>query len=576
MPGPGRAHVGDRFRLHAETMRAYAGAALAAEGGTAAARDLHLAYFTAIANAMRPKFETRELGFALAVLEPDLDNIRAAFDWGVASAQLDAAAELLGGAGRLLEALGRPEGWARSERLLAAEIAPLRRAELLVSACVYRRNADPPAALLLAKELAALGRSLGDDRATAYGLYFVSNCQAWAEPDESVRTADEAISFARKAGMHQMAAVSIHNKAWAYHWLGRPEDAYSLAKESERAVRDADFPWGLLSTGTISSIAATCTGRLGTGVEEAAALLQMSAELSAPAFACFAERHLGETYMYLGDPGAASAFVRARALAESTDDPLNLACSDVGLAHLEVSVGQDDQGYDLLERATSKLEAFELGRMCVNNRAVLAEVALRRGDLHSARHHLEACTWRLPRRPDPEGVPVLRAESRLARADGDWTRAHQLACEGLGQAVAAGHIIRAIDLLELVAITGADLGRAAEAARLLGAAQCQREATGYRRWAPAEDELAPVLAGIQSALGQEPLDQAFTEGRVLTLTEAVAYASRGRGGRRRSVSGWASLTRTERQVVTLVAQRLSNAEIAGQLFIFYAYGEKPP
>jgi predicted ATPase len=104
----------DRFRLH-ETMREYAGAALEAEGGTEAVRDLHLRYFATLTNAIRPKFETRELGAALAVLQPDLDNIRAAFDWGVASSQLDAAAELLGGAGKFFEAVGLwPEGWARS------------------------------------------------------------------------------------------------------------------------------------------------------------------------------------------------------------------------------------------------------------------------------------------------------------------------------------------------------------------------------------------------------------------------------------------------------------------------------
>jgi DNA-binding CsgD family transcriptional regulator len=135
------------------------------------------------------------------------------------------------------------------------------------------------------------------------------------------------------------------------------------------------------------------------------------------------------------------------------------------------------------------------------------------------------------------------------------------------QAAGAGHLLWAIDLLELAAVTGADLGRAAEAARLLGAAECQREATGYRRWAPAEDELAPVLAGVQKALGQEPFDQAFTEGRALTLPEAVAYARRGRGSHSRSVSGWGSLTRTEREVVSLVVKRLSNAEIAGQMFV---------
>jgi len=557
----------DRFGLH-ETMRAYAGTALEPEGATALFRDRHLAYLTTLAQSMQPMGLTSEIAAALAVLEPDLDNLRAALDWSVQSEQFNACADLLGALWPFFDGLRLwPEAWARCERLLAAELDPSRRADLLYFALRSTRNSDPPTSLRLAWELTELGRSAGYDWATARGLYAVANLQAWAQPDEALKTADEAIDMALKAGLPKTADLGLHNKAWAYLWLGRPEEALCLAEESERAVRDVDYLWGLVSTGTIGSIAATCSGRLVRGLEEAEKLLRLSTELSAPRFVCWGERHIGEAYTYLGDAGATGAFARARALAESIDDAFNLACADMGSGHLEVSLGRDDHGYELLESASSKLEAFGLGRMCVNNRAVLAEVALRRGDLGSARRHLDACTWRLPRRPEPEGVPVLRAESHLARADGDWLRAHELACDGLEQAAGAGHVIWAIDLLELVAITGADLGRAAEAARLLGAAECQREATGYRRWARARDELAPVLAAAQTALGQEPFDQAFTEGRALTLTEAVAYARRGRGSHRRSVSGWGSLTRTERQVVSLVAKRLSNAEIAGQLFV---------
>jgi DNA-binding CsgD family transcriptional regulator len=164
-------------------------------------------------------------------------------------------------------------------------------------------------------------------------------------------------------------------------------------------------------------------------------------------------------------------------------------------------------------------------------------------------------------------VPVLRAEARLARAEGDWRRAHGLACDGLEEAASAGHLVWAIDLLELVAIASADLGHHAEAVRLLGAAESQREATGYRRWAPARDELAPVLVAMQTALGQEGSEQAILEGRGLSLEDAVAYARRGRGSHSRPVSGWDSLTPTERRVVALVAKHLTNAEIADQLFV---------
>jgi DNA-binding CsgD family transcriptional regulator/tetratricopeptide (TPR) repeat protein len=557
----------DRFRLH-ETMRAFASTALETEGGTAAVRDLHLGYLTTLARSMQPMGLTSELSVALAVLEPDLDNLRAALDWSVQSEQFNACADLLGALGPFFDGLRLwPEAWARCERLLAAELDPLRRADLLYFAVRSTRNSDPPTSLRLSWELTELGRSAGYDWATARGLYAVANLQAWAQPDEALKTADEAIDMALKAGLPKTAGLGLHNKAWAYFWLGRPEEALCLAEESERAVRDVDYLWGLVSTGTISSIAATCSGRLVRGLEEAEKLLRLSTELSAPRFVCWGERHIGEAYTYLGDAGATGAFARARALAESIDEAFNLACADMGLGHLEVSLGQDDLGYDLLEAANSKLEAFGLGRMCVNNRAVLAEVALRRGDVHSARRHLDACTWRLPRMPDPEGVPVLRAEARLARADGDWSRSHALACDGLEQAAGAGHLIWAIDLLELVALTSSDLGRQAVAARLIGAAERQREATGYRRWCPARDELAAPLLAVQTALGRPAFDQATAEGRALTLPEAVAYARRGRGSHSRSVSGWDSLTPTERRVVSLVAKHLSNAEIAGRLFV---------
>jgi DNA-binding CsgD family transcriptional regulator len=51
------------------------------------------------------------------------------------------------------------------------------------------------------------------------------------------------------------------------------------------------------------------------------------------------------------------------------------------------------------------------------------------------------------------------------------------------------------------------------------------------------------------------------------LEAAVAYARRGRGRRSRTLSGWESLTPSERRVVDLVGQHLSNAEIAERLFV---------
>src|SRR5881398_1119534 len=53
----------------------------------------------------------------------------------------------------------------------------------------------------------------------------------------------------------------------------------------------------------------------------------------------------------------------------------------------------------------------------------------------------------------------------------------------------------------------------------------------------------------------------------MSIDDAVAYASRGRGGRKRLSSGWASLTPTEREVVRLTAEGLTNPKIAERLFV---------
>jgi DNA-binding CsgD family transcriptional regulator len=104
-------------------------------------------------------------------------------------------------------------------------------------------------------------------------------------------------------------------------------------------------------------------------------------------------------------------------------------------------------------------------------------------------------------------------------------------------------------------------------ALFLGAAERQRDLIGYVRSVPATDELAPVLVELRTALGQGAFEQTMTEGSALALEEAVAYAQRGRGSHNRARSGWESLTASERRVVSLVGQHLTNTEIGERLFI---------
>jgi DNA-binding CsgD family transcriptional regulator len=56
-------------------------------------------------------------------------------------------------------------------------------------------------------------------------------------------------------------------------------------------------------------------------------------------------------------------------------------------------------------------------------------------------------------------------------------------------------------------------------------------------------------------------------GQGLSLDEAVAYAARKGGGRKRPAAGWASLTPAELEVVRLAGEGLRNDAIARRLFI---------
>ena len=68
-------------------------------------------------------------------------------------------------------------------------------------------------------------------------------------------------------------------------------------------------------------------------------------------------------------------------------------------------------------------------------------------------------------------------------------------------------------------------------------------------------------------MGQSDFDAAWAEGAALSTEEAIAYAQRGRGERKRPTSGWGSLTPMENDVVRLVREGLGNKDIGARLFI---------
>jgi DNA-binding CsgD family transcriptional regulator len=75
-----------------------------------------------------------------------------------------------------------------------------------------------------------------------------------------------------------------------------------------------------------------------------------------------------------------------------------------------------------------------------------------------------------------------------------------------------------------------------------------------------------ILAELGCAAGTRR-EAARLAGAAMSLEEAIAYAQRGHGERKRPSTGWASLTPTELDVVRLVQEGLGNKEIAARLFV---------
>jgi hypothetical protein len=75
------------------------------------------------------------------------------------------------------------------------------------------------------------------------------------------------------------------------------------------------------------------------------------------------------------------------------------------------------------------------------------------------------------------------------------------------------------------------------------------------------------VAALRGGMGEKDFESAWAEGAAPSTNEAIAYAQRRRGERKRPTSGWASLTPTERDVVRLVSEGLANNDIATRLFV---------
>jgi len=199
---------------------------------------------------------------------------------------------------------------------------------------------------------------------------------------------------------------------------------------------------------------------------------------------------------------------------------------------------------------------------------LLGMVARSQGRHDDARAHLGASRALStgPRLPQTLGWSLLGL-AELAREDEDLEEAWKLAHDSLEVLDDYGDRVGAAAALEQVADLAVAGGEPERALRLLAASQRFHTDTGIARFPLQAARFDRARKTAQATLDPTDATACWNAGSQLSLADAVTYARRGRGERRRPRIGWESLTPTEREIVRLVAQGHTNAEIGERLFV---------
>jgi len=558
-----------RYRL-LETVRQYALEKLGESGEADAVRSRHRDYYTAMA-AVLDAPAGRDYEQRLEQAEIEIDNLRAAFGWSRENSAIELALALASSLQPLWEARGRLlEGLVWFDAALAdldayhLGVAPAVRARALADRAMLAIRVGAAESLDQAQQALAIAREVDDPALLVRAL--------------------TACGFVAGLGYH----VEVARGCFA--------EAIGLA----RAVDDR---WRLSQILALQAAAASIAGDL-IAVRAAGEEGRDLADAIGDGFNSRQCRYfLGMVQLWRGDlAGAAAQFGEVAAEAAAAHDEIRRVSGLVGQS-LALALQGEAAAARTVAEAILEGGAGLGGRFAVVGHAVLGFAALAAGDLETAQDASET-GWQHMSGVVPTIAAVLRAHgaqaalasgdllaarrraddavtittgwwltvsltvrARVAIAQGEPEQAERDAFDALAIATSMQAYLGISDILECLAALAGKAGSHREAARLFGAAHAIRQRIGEVCFKIYAAGYEASVAALRDAMGEKDFDSAWAEGAALSTEEAIAYAQRGRGERKRPASGWASLTPTERDVIRLVSEGLGNKDIATRLFV---------
>jgi predicted ATPase/DNA-binding SARP family transcriptional activator/DNA-binding CsgD family transcriptional regulator/Tfp pilus assembly protein PilF len=316
-------------------------------------------------------------------------------------------------------------------------------------------------------------------------------------------------------------------------------------------------------------------------------MLELSRASGDKADATTALNSLGTVAAQQGDPERAREYLRENLEAlEDLEEEIGTTATTLKRFHALALLGYlaiTEEG-DYARGATLWEESLALARKAGdtdrirNTLSNLGYAEVLRGNHDKARAHCEEALALAQDLGDAGTGSIASTLVNLGLAalgQGENERARQLFEEALLLGRGAGRKPQIIDTLEGMASLAAIAGEATRAARLWGAAEAARGATGIAL-SPAERAFhEPYLAPARSRVGEAAWEDALGRGRAMSLEEAAEYAGVEDTDRSPSpVPGQATtakkpleLTPREVEVAGLIAQGFTNRQVSQELSI---------